>query len=51
MADQKKTYFCEMCENFKDGDPIIRKVDSPFHKSTHGKVCRICPSCAPVTKE
>lgn len=52
MAKKKKiNYFCEMCESIKEGRSITRKVDSPFHKSTHGKVCKICLDCAPFTKE
>lgn len=49
--NQEKYYICEMCEREEYGQPIIRKVDSPFNPNTHGKVCRICPSCSPQTKE
>lgn len=47
----EKRYFCDMCERFKKGDYIKRRVDSPFKKSTHGKVCFVCPTCVPNVKE
>ena len=55
MNSEQKTFICEMCHKEKMGEYVERKVDSPFHQSTHypliKKSCLICVDCKPHVKE
>jgi hypothetical protein len=49
--EKTKTFYCNGCQQNKTGTPTLRKIDSPFEPRTHKKLCYLCPSCLPYTKE
>lgn len=44
-------FYCDICQQNKNGTYLIRKVDSPFEPRTHKKVCYVCSACQKYTKE